>query len=230
MIKTPVNARVLRNHFQYSWWKYALSVLLIFFFWNLFFTMTAPRTPENEKVEVYVYGYGENEAFSQYLENIRSAEMPDMKEIVPLFTVPDDTNGLMVLYTHVAAGEGDVFLLPRDNFQSYASDGLFVALDEVDGIVEMCEKAGINLERGWRKNRETEERHLYGIPATGFTGLSQYVYGSDNLFLSIRILNGNDEGSEALFRILLREFLPEGDSAAADEVPEADHVDESAST
>ena len=217
MIHTPLNMKTLKNHLHYSWWKYALMAVLCVLFWDLFFTMTAPRVPEDKKVEVYVYGYGESEPFSAYLESIRTQDMPDMEEISCVYTAPDDTNGLMVLYTHIAAGEGDLFLLPRDNFQTYAGDGLFVALDEVDGIMEMCEEAGINLERGWRKNRETGERHLYGIPANGFKVLPDFVYSSHNLFLSIRVMNGNEEGAETLLKLFLQSFLP--DANASTDVP-----------
>ena len=208
MFHTPIQKKTVKDHFHYSWWKYVLLITLCVLFWYLFFTMTAPRTPENEKIELYIYGYGESDSLNRFLENVREKDMPDMKEITAVYTVPDDTNGLMVLFTHVAAGEGDLFILPRDNFQSYAGDGLFVELDEIPEIMERCEQAGINLERGWRKNKETGERHLYGIPMTEFNGFSSYLYGSENFFLSLRVMNGNEEGTETFLKILLDQFLP----------------------
>ena len=52
MIHTPLNMKTLKNHLHYSWWKYALMAVLCVLFWDLFFTMTAPRVPEDKKVEV----------------------------------------------------------------------------------------------------------------------------------------------------------------------------------
>ena len=40
-MKTPINARTLRQHLTYSWWKYALVIALGAVAVNLYYTMTA---------------------------------------------------------------------------------------------------------------------------------------------------------------------------------------------
>ena len=55
-MRTPVNGRTLRQHFTYNWWKYLLVIACGIFLVDLLFTVTAPRTPEDKKVEFYVYG------------------------------------------------------------------------------------------------------------------------------------------------------------------------------
>ncbi len=207
-MKTPLNKKTISRHFQYSWWMYVLSGLLCFFFWNLFFTMTAPRTPEDQKLEVYIYAYGDNETANQYLSQVQAQEMQDVLEMSAMYLLPDDSSGLMVLATRLMAGEGDIFLLPRDAFQSYATQGLFVAIEGLEGIAEQCEAAGVNLERGWRKNQDTGERHLYGIPVSSMPGLAAWSYTTGEMYLCIRYDNGNDENAEKLVRIMLRDYLP----------------------
>ena len=141
-VKTPINKKTLSQHFHYSWWMYALSAILM--------------VEDTGEVifELYLYAYGASAAVDTYLENVHATEMSDVTEMTAQYLMPDESSGLMVLATRMMAGEGDLFLLPRDSFQSYAGQGLFVALDELEGIEEMCENAGINIERGWRKNQD----------------------------------------------------------------------------
>ena len=222
-MKTPLNKKTLSQHFQYTWWLYVLSAVLCFFLWDLAFTVTAPRTPDSEKLEFYIYGYGDSDAAQAYVDRLHAAEMEDVTEMNAVFVMPDESSGLMVLATRIMAGEGDLFLLPRDSFQSYAGQGLFVALDDLEGIEEMCAEAGLNIERGWRKNQETGERHLYGIPASSFSSISSWSYATSEMYLCIRIYNGNEDNAEKFFRLLLRDGLTPSASPAA--APEAESTE-----
>ena len=80
-MKTPINKKTLTQHFQYSWWMYLLSAVLCFFLWDLMYTVTAPRTPDNEKLELYLYAYGEENAVNDYLEKVHTTEMSDVTEM-----------------------------------------------------------------------------------------------------------------------------------------------------
>ncbi|MBQ9307016.1 MAG: hypothetical protein IJ229_03735 [Clostridia bacterium] len=210
-MKTTLSKKRLQQHFQYSWWMYALSLILCIFLWDIVYTVTEPRTPENEKLEVYLYAYGDSERAQQYLDVLREGQLEDVKEMTAVYVMPDDSSGPMVLSTRIMAGEGDLFLLPRDTFQSYASQGLFVALDEIEGIEETVENLGINAERGWRKNQDSGERHLYGIPVASIPELAAWSYASD-MYLSVRVYNGNDENAIKLFRLLIEDTTDIPDS------------------
>ena len=146
-MKTPLNRKTIQQHFQYSWWMYVLAAVLCVFVWDMAYIMSAPRTPEELKLELYIYGYGDSANVDAYLDRVHAEELPDMVEVTAMYLLPDETSGLMVLATRLMAGEGDLFLLPRDSFQSYAAQGVFTALEQMDGIQEMCEDAGINRTR-----------------------------------------------------------------------------------
>ncbi len=221
-MKTPINAKTLKQHFAYSKWYYILLVIGLFFFWNLFYTVTEPRTPDDQKVDIYIYGFAQQEQLETYMEGIHQSKMPEMKEINCLYVTPDESSGPMVLSTHVAAGEGNLFMLPRDLFQSYAAQGMFVSLDDMDGIVDMCEQAGLNIERGWRKNQETGERHLYGIPVNTMKTLGSMVYSSGELYISMRDYNTNPDYSELMLRTILEDAFSEGAETAVEPVPSAE--------
>ena len=66
-MKTPVTKDTLRNHFTYSWWKYLLLCVIGVVGWNLVFTMTAYRPPEDKKVDFIVSALGEQTVFDAYL-------------------------------------------------------------------------------------------------------------------------------------------------------------------
>ena len=73
----------------------------------------------------------------------------------------------------------------------------------------MFEAAGINIERGWRKNQDTNERHLYGLPTSSLNMIPSWTYStSSEMYLTVRVYNGNDENAEKLLRIMLRDSMP----------------------
>lgn len=208
-MKTPVTSRTIREHIAYSWWKYALLVILAVVGWNLIYTMTAYRPPAEKKVNLFICAYGEQDALDEYMEQVRVNEMPDMEDMSTVFLTVDETYTPMQLMTYFAAGEGDLYILPKDYFQAYAAQGAFLALEDIPGLVETLEEAGVALDKGWRTNTETGEKHLYGIPADALPGLNAYIYGTTDTYLSILANNGNDENCFKFLNILVRDMLNE---------------------
>ena len=205
-MKTPINAETLRHHFTYSWWKYVLVLVAGIFLVNLILTVTTPRIPEDKRVDFYIYGLSDSESLNAYMEKIRSEEMPDMEIMTSLTMFPNDAYGPMQLMTYMSAQEGDVFLLTRDEFLSYASSGAFLPLEEDEELMGIFNEAGIDLRRGWRTLADSDETHLYGIPADMLPGLNALCY-ADNGFLTVTVYNGNQENVMKFLRILCRDML-----------------------
>ena len=205
-MKTPINAETLRHHFTYSWWKYVVVLVAGIFLVNLIFTVTTPRIPEDKRVDFYIYGLSDSESLNAYMEKIRSEEMPDMEIMTSLTMFPNDAYGPMQLMTYMSAQEGDVFLLTRDEFLSYASSGAFLPLEDDEELMGIFNEAGIDLRRGWRTLADSDETHLYGIPADMLPGLNALCY-ADNGFLTVTVYNGNQENVMKFLRILCRDML-----------------------
>ena len=205
-MKTPVNSRTLKNHFTYSWWKYLLVLVAGIFLVNLIFTVTAPRIPEDKKVEFYIYGLADDNALSAYLENVRVTEMPDMEAVTHSVLFQDQTYGAMTLVTHIAAHEGDIYLMPRDEFLSYAASGAFAPLEDDEALMSFFSEAGVDLTRGWRTLSDSDETHLYGIPLEALPGLNSLCY-VENGFLAVTIYNGNMDNVMEFCRLLCREMV-----------------------
>ena len=200
-MKTPVNSRTLRQHLTYSWWKYALVIIVGALLVNLYYSVTGYRSPENKKIDLYVYGYVQENALNPLLEEIRETELPETEEINSLMLTIDETYGPMQLMTYVAAAEGDIYVLPRDQFVSMASSGAWLALEDVPEVTSLFTEREISLQSGWRRNSDTGESHLYGIPASKIPGLEDYLY-AENGYIAVLANNGNDENVLKFLRLL----------------------------
>ena len=208
-MKTPVNKRSLQLMKTYSWWKFAFIIIGAAVFWNLFFTVTAYRSPPHLKVDFYAATTGNEPAIREYLEQVHQTEMSDMEEMNFVFLTTESYYGDLQLSTYIAAQEGDVYMLPSVQFQNYAANGAMLPLEEDAELLEYCRRAGIALDKGWRTNTDTHERHLYGIPADKLTGLQDRLYmGIADRYLCVIVNNGNDENSFKLLRILVRDMAP----------------------
>ena len=161
-----------------------------------------------KRVEFYVYGQMDQEKLTAYMENIRKTEMEDMEVMTPLQLLDDGYYGSMQLMTYMAVGEGDVYLLPRDEFVTGASGGSFLPLEEDKELMALFDAAGISLQNGWRKNTETGENHLCGIPQNKLPGLSRYAKATDGYLCAI-VNGGNDANALKFLRILCRDMLKE---------------------
>ena len=142
-MKTPVTSGTLKQHLTYNWWKYILIVLLAFGLVDLLYSVTSYRPPREKTVGFYVYGYMNEEGLSAYMDNVRDTEMPDMEEMLPQLLVDDASYGPMQLMTYLAAGEGDLYLLPREQFLSYAANGSLIQLEDDAELLALFDTAGV---------------------------------------------------------------------------------------
>ena len=223
-MKTPVNGTALRQHLTYSWWKYVLVAIAAVFCVNMYYTVTSYRPPEEKKILMYIYGYANQDRLDGYMANVQAEKMPEMEEMRSLVLTTDDSYGAMQLSTYIAASEGDVYVLPRDEFIGLASQGAFLDLETDPALMDLFTKAGLSLQSGWRKNTELEETHLYGIPLNRLPGLSRYL-SVENGFVAILFNNQNDENVLHFLRILCEDMIPDPDAAGpAESVSWADSV------
>lgn len=212
-MKTPLTNERIRNHLTYSWWKYALLIVLAIFGWNITYSITNYRAPEEKKVVVNLYVYGDQDALDAYIAEVHETQMADMEEMYTIYTMLDDTYGEMIFSTHVAAGEGDIYLIDRDHFQRYAASDTFLPLEGETEMVAKLEEAGISLSQGWRTVSETGERHLFGIPCANIPGIASFVADPADCYLAVLIINRNDENVLKFLNILLDDMLADPTAA-----------------
>lgn len=85
---------------------------------------------------------------------IRQTEMSDMEQMQSIFlsVTNDDYYGAIQLATYVMAGEGDIYLLDKDNFVNYAGQGALIDLEPYidEGALDI---KGLDVSAGWRTTR-----------------------------------------------------------------------------
>lgn len=206
-IKTPLTARALKNHFTYGSWKYLLLVVAAVFGWNLIYTTTQYRPPDDKKIDFYVASNSaDSEALNAWLEAARLSDFPDMELIEPYVIMEgsEDYASQMQLSTYIMAGEGDVYLLEADRFKTYAAQGAMLPLDAyvADGTIDT---QGLDLSAGYVTIEETGERVLAGIPADSLFGLiNQFGVDCRGRVLSIMVRSGNESNAVKFVDYLLK--------------------------
>ena len=220
-MKTPLNAKTLKQHLTYNWWKYLLIVAIAVGLVDLLYTVTAYRSPRDKTLGVYVYGYMDEQGLNDYLTGIRETELPEMEQITCLLLTNDSTYGPMQLTTYLAAGEGDLYVLPREEFLNFAGSASLIPLEEDPELLSLFDTAGISLQTGWRRETESGETHLYGIPLEKIPGSGRYVYAEDG-YLCIIVTSGNRDNAVRLLRILCEDWITETETVPAEATSDPD--------
>ena len=214
-IKTPLNKERMRHHLAYSGWKYVLMAVLTVFGWSLLYTMTAYRSPQNKRIDLYAMtNTATSEKMDAFLEPIWREVTPEMETVssVALMAV-DEYTSFMQLTAYIAAGDGDIYFLNEQFFKSFASQGAFLPLEDLvaDGTIQVGD---VDLSKGYVAIIEeyddndqpvTAERHLYGIPLDSYYGfMSGMQLDNRGLYAVILANNQNDENVIPFFNALLQ--------------------------
>ena len=221
-MKTPVTSQRLRDHFTYSWWKYSLLVILAFMGWSILYAVTAYQPPEEKKVILGVYSTGSETNAAAYMQEVQRVHMPDMEAVEPMYILPDQQYGDMILLTRVAAGDCDLYVLPGTQFQNWAGQGACQPLDEVaPELINELEIAGVSLSRGRRLNSKTDEKHIYGIPCRDLPGAAHLLGMSDvsDMYICVFHKTGNDENVLKFLSIFVHDLMNEPPTTPTDLAP-----------
>ena len=215
-IKTPITKERLRTHFTYHFWKYLLVIAASVFGWNILYTTTAYRSPENLRIDLYIQSAGVTEqSAAAFVEPIWKDTVPEMESVSSvLLANAQDYYSSMQLSVYMMAGEGDIYLLSPNDFKSFAAQGVFVDLEPIieDGRLDVGD---IDLAAGYIAQVDSdgipiEEKKLYGIPASTLTGLQTGMGLERDLMISVTTFNGNDDNVIAF----LNAFIEAGRGAA----------------
>ena len=205
LMRLPITKERIRNHFHYAWWQYVLLVCLAVFGWNLLYTTTRYRSPESLKVEWYCQGLVDTQAQEELdalMEQLRLELFPEMEEVTFTAVAYDQTYGDMQLMVWVSAGQGDLYMLEREQFENLASAGAMAPLTPYieSGALQTGE---IDLTAGYVTDPETGEKYLMGVPTDSLTGLQAYGIDPEGHVLSLLSNGGNLDNTLKLMQWLI---------------------------
>jgi len=208
MVNTRVTKERMRHHFSYGVWKYALLAILAVFGWDLVYSITAYRPPDDKKLDVYILSAGADvEAMREDLLESLHAAFPDQEQFSFLHIGLDESmepNAVMQFTTYIGAMQGDLFLLSMGLYQSYGDpeNGLFLQLDEVIASGELHIE-GIDIEPA------KIEGGVYGIPTKTLYGLTNYLINNEHMVLAVPAYTGNPDNAIKLISFLAERFSTE---------------------
>ncbi|MBQ8536822.1 MAG: hypothetical protein IJ461_05390 [Clostridia bacterium] len=199
-MKTPITRQRLRHHFTYCGWMYVVLVVASIFGWDLIYTMTAPRIPPEKQVSFYVAAPGaSDQALSAFMQEAWEQVLPDMEDVsyVTLLGSSDvDYTGVMQLSTYIAVGQGDVYMLKREDFRQNAAMGAMLPLEALIESGQLRVPEAVNLNKGYvtltDPNGNAGERHLFAIPCQELSGFKEKLgINPEDMYLSVMSYSGN---------------------------------------
>jgi len=224
----------IKNHFTYRFWVYIVILAAGWFVCDLAYTMTEYRPPADRKVdfEIVAPGFADVEILDALIgpQVLSSTQQIDPSlEAVSYFYVSysgdqqADMYGNMKFTVLMAAGEGNVWLMPRDLILGLNDSGAFIPLDDMveAGILDVT---GIDLSSGYlpQPSGKVDEdnnplpadgpERLYALPMEGLQGLEQLGIPTQDLYAVIMNYCPNPQTSAAALNStmqLLRDGLPQ---------------------
>ncbi len=203
-IKTPLSKERIRTHFTYSSWKYLALILASIFGWNLLYTMTAYRSPEHLRVDVYIQSAtAVDEVVDAFFKPIWDECIPDMETVdavIMTSSAAEDAYANMQLSVYIMAGEGDIYMLKTEDFKNFAAQGAFIDLTTYveNGMLNI---EGIDTAAGYvaTVNDEgipTGEKQFFGLPAYALEGLKTKagIYPND-MVIAVTAFSNNEENT-----------------------------------
>lgn len=197
----------VKNHFTYSWWKYALILIVGILGWNFIHTAVKYRSPDHLKVEFYYCGVrlDSEKDIDDLMEQLHGTLLADMEEVTFNELILDDSYASdLALFVRAVDGEGDVYLIDKNTFQK---QGLSL-MDDLTPYIESGEidVGDMNLASGYLTDSETGERSLRGIPAGTLSGFGEYGLLYEDFYLCMPLNGDNIPAGLKLFQYFLAEM------------------------
>lgn len=200
-IKTAITRKKIRTHITYNFWKYILVIAAAIFGWDLLYSMTAYKSPEDKRIDLYIQSPLVTEQRAEaFFQPIWEERVPDMEVVdaIMLTSSTQDYYGSMQLTVYIMAQEGDIYMLSSSDFKSFASQGVFLDLQPAIDAGKL-HVGDMDLSAGYvalidDNGLPTGERKLFGIPAASLGGLAEGL-GLDtrDLVISVTAFNGNED-------------------------------------
>ncbi len=205
--KTPLTKDRLKDHLTYSGWKYLIMAAAVVFIWSMVYTQTAYRPPQEKRVDLYIKsGTTSSEIVDAFLEPIWKESVPEMESVSSVMLLAGSENdiyGTQQLGVYIYAGEGDIYILPKEDFKNYASLGVFIPLDDYvsQGVINA---EGLDLSGGYIQRQLDDDDKgftvyeetptLLGIPMDDLYGyMTGMQLDNRNMMMGITVFNQNEE-------------------------------------
>lgn len=220
----------IKNHLHYGKWIYLLIALLSWFGYDLAYTMTEYRPPDNRKVDFQLVQAGSVDADRLGALAARALEAGRIHdatlELVEFMGLPyagdpeTDVYGAQVFTVKLQAREGDLWVLPRATFEQLQPMGVF---EPLDGYIAcgMIRPNGADLKAFTLPAPSDEvdadgaplapngEPGVYALPASLLPALAQAGYRVEDACVALVGFSTNPDTAAAVLGWLIGQPLPD---------------------
>jgi maltose-binding protein MalE len=194
LYKIQISRDKIRNHFHYDKWKYVLGILLAVFSWSMLVTITAPRTPADKKVDIYlVGGFMLEEQAAEYADTIL-ADFPELLE-VNIYNIELDGEmeyaGRQKLMVMLGSQSGDIYSFTKDEFENMVKTGAIMPLDDYPELLSYFTEE--QLKEGTFTTEEDPTPRIYGIPISEVEPFNKKFFITENTFMGVMAYSQNKE-------------------------------------
>ena len=210
MLKVKVTKQSIKEHLGYSAWIYILFVILVFAGWDVAYIASQYVPPAEKTVKTVIAGTYVIDSITTRMAEEGQAALSDM-ELIQVVSVgltgEYEAEGYEKLSVMAMAGDGDVYIMRKDVFNTYAKEGMFAPLDEQlqtrFGFVTEDEIKSATFE-----NTKTYEYHTYGIPMARFTKFAQDGVEYYDWIVGVTVFSQNPEGALRMIEHLAQTYMP----------------------
>ncbi len=224
----------IKNHLHYGKWIYLLIAILAWFGYDLAYTMTEYRPPDERKVDFQLVQAGQVDAdrlgalAARALEAGQSHDATlELVEFMGLAYTGDpeaDIYGAQVFTVKLQAREGDLWVLPRTLFGQLQSMGVFEPLDDyiARGLIR-ADGADLTPFTLPAPSNEVDadgtplapdgEPGVYALPASLLPALEQAGYRVEDACVALAGFSTNPDTAASVLGWLIGQPLPDAPTA-----------------
>lgn len=233
MPNTRITKARLSTHLHYGKWVYLAILAAGFFVTDLVYTMTEYRPPNERKVDIELVGSGivdTDRLLPLASDALAAGQVDDATlEAVEFFQISysgdpmTDVYGAQKFTVMTAAGEGDVYIVPKSLMERLWFEAAALPLDDYvsRGLLDV---SGLDLsactlgapgeasEDGQFTVNYAGETHLYAVPVGQWVGLADAGYPTQDTYAVVMHYSKNPETSVRVLQYLrdrLVHSLPE---------------------
>lgn len=185
MIDLKLNKKRMQMHLHYYSWRYVVLLAVAIFAANMLYTVTRPETPADKRVDIIIIpsqSTGDNtDEWSKSILRTLPADQLEVNVTMTPIIQGNESTIYQLIAARLSAGEGNVWIMPKDMFLSYAQSGVWLPLDGVMDKFNLPEGTDINKYKVAVQPDENTpaQDQICGIPLDKCVGLAELIIPTD---------------------------------------------------
>lgn len=195
------------NHMHYGKWYYVGAIVLVLIIVSVAYTATTPRYPKENTVSIVMYaGMGDEEVMDSWEMEMLENLPEDQREVEIVTSTVIEGSTETVMIARIAAGDDDVLIAEIETIEGYASQGAFLALDE---LVDFDKLSASYPSVDWSEylceavDEKEDIEHIYYLPLGMIEGFDDIGFPGEGLGISVLANSVNADNAITCIEYLL---------------------------